>query len=217
MRKNTATEYHIHVNGYQTSRQLRKKLTQIGLYEDPIIPDPIVKHPCPAHHFTYKGDEKHQIDGVWAKVELALDKDDSFRGYVEEEAIATDRRIHFPAAGYCGKIPFPFRIPALMKVPAGKSKACDIHLEVPAETELGALQENLIENGFFKILTPREQIFTLQLASASDAKQVVDALRKYFEICGGITTIELEITSRFVRFPIDFEVAPIVPFAGVIF
>ncbi|MBI5228230.1 hypothetical protein HY988_06585 [Candidatus Micrarchaeota archaeon] len=216
MRKN-ATEYHIHVNCYQTNRALGRRLIGLGLFEDPITPDPKVNHSCPTHHFTFKGDEKHKVDEVWTKVALALKKDRSFRGYVEEEAIATDRRIHFPITQFKSVIPFPFRITGLVSVPSGKSKATDIHLEAPLELELGFLQEQLIENGFFKILTPKEQIFTLQLAHVGDAKAIVEALRKYFEICGGITTIEMEITSRFLRFPADFEVAPIVPFGGLIF
>jgi len=207
------TKYEIHVNGHEIGEDLEPILLSLGFFPDPFEQGVPGTRNVPPHHFTFESfNDPANRDYVWEKALEAVKEDPNFKGYIESETVPEIFCIKLEEKPFMpSSVSFPLPVCKTIEVPIGKCKAADIHVKRSGNLPRDALDEMMLAHNFYEVHTPRNRIFTFQTEAFSDAKASYEALRDYFSKVGGVKQVDLEVTGKFYRKPMDFPVARVVP------
>ena len=203
--------YESHVNGYEMGNALTDKLLALGFISDPFGQHiPGRTRYMPPHHFTFQDmTKKSALEIAFVEAVKKIREDHQFKGYIESETAVEkrfDKEDYNLDLGALSKLEFPFRPCELVVVLPEEHKAADIHIKRALDLPRDRLDELLLENNFYEVVTPRNRLFTLQTLSANDGKVAYKKLVDYFSVVHGIKQIDFEITHGFYKQPFDFPV-----------
>ncbi|GAB6040172.1 hypothetical protein [Endothiovibrio diazotrophicus] len=191
-------------------------LVDIGFVNDPFLA--CEDSYAPPIHFSYETTNVKARDASWEQAIDILKNDAHFLGYIEMESLtprySREYQPKFLPDQVCCHLP---NIKThFIEVGLDNHKKADLHVKRGINEKFDKLDFLLLEYGFYKVLTPRNRIYTLQLASVSDARTLFDYLNNFFSIYGGAKQLNFEVVGRLRRFPEDFPIVDMVPKGGVI-
>ena len=161
------------------------------------------------YHGTYRGSQQLPNDGLWEEVCHLLLSDKTFSGCLEEEAMEQEVSIE----GVSSILPTYMKTLTIKEVPAGKHKACDIHMRVNLASPIDAVKQiEGLEIASFDRPTPEgmQRVYTVTCETREDGRHLFDALSKYLARVPGLRgKMKLEMTTRFLRQPDNAATLPI--------
>lgn len=207
------SDQHFHINVYTQGETLEREICALGFISYPFVHDIIDDRKkgqfMPPFHYMYiAGSGKQTPD--WASTVQLLEDDPHFTGYIESEVLPPDYSLKFETKPFRPIVHFPFAPFTKVDIPAGSSKQCDIHVERFVHSSWDALDDLLLDHGFYVGYTPNERVLTTHFSSVRDGQLTFGQLQHYFASVGGIREMYLEVICNFWRKPFDFPVPPAV-------
>ena len=180
------SNFHIHVDAFEISREFVNALTQCGFYRSDFAGHPEgVEGFEPPHHLTLKLNDGEQFRAHFQSVVTNAKADQSLRGYVEGEFIAEDVQIE--EKPFCESVRIPFRI-AQKNLPQGQFRESEIHVTLDRDRSHPKLIEALTSMGFFAAYIPKTygvaEIFTIQ-GSRLAISELLPELLTFLRSAGG--------------------------------
>ncbi len=123
------------------------------------------------------------------------------QGYVEHERLVSGHVARFQKDEYEPANAFPLSEPNLVEA----NRGADIHVFRKRNDPYDALERNLLDAGFYPVLTPGMRILTALYESPRDAEVDFHALRAHLATSGGATRIEMEHVIELRTTPYEFE------------
>lgn len=163
------------------------------------------------YHATYRGAMALPSDSLWQQTVEFLKTDNNFSGGLEEERAGNSEEFTGDSSFWPGA---PRAIESVT-CPAGKHKACDIHIRIELE-QSSEEAVNFLERltlASFEKPGPRgvRRIYTATSETVEDGEKLFSALVSLLRTVPGLRgRAKLEYTTRFFRFPEDAPSLPLV-------
>jgi hypothetical protein len=191
---NTASRYHIHIDGKRIGPRLESYAKNLGFWWDNFLAEVSgADGYAPARHLTHKpktAEEFRRICNLLWNYQERCPED--LVGYVECECIV--RRIAIQERPFNPEVPFPFRL-KLASLPKGNFRETEIHFSLNKERSDPRLLAVLKQAGFFLAFAKREHgtgaIFTAQ-GFGKDIGTIWPLLNTYLASAGGAVCGEVK-------------------------
>ena len=164
------------------------------------------------YHGTYRGDLELPSRELWERICGLLDADPTFSGYMEEESCDADWRMRLHGEGFDSSDYLPSI--KMIPCPAGRRKACDIHMAVFLDVSNSSAIDYMTALGASSVDRPGPEgirrVYTITCESLADGRRLFTALYSQMsEVPGLLGRMKLEVTTRHYRKPIDATTLPI--------
>lgn len=171
------------------------------------------------YHGTFKGSIRLPNKDLWNKLCDVLGADEKFSGYMEEELTVDDWRGSLSGEGGVSD-PAPLPPVATITCPAGRRKACDIHMAVYLDSSTPAAVELMSGLQVSSVDRPGPEgvrrVYTVTCESLADGKRLYTALYSYLSSVRGLRgRMKLEVTTKHYRKPADAMTLPLATAEGV--
>jgi hypothetical protein len=205
-------DYDLHLSAYRIEALTIKRLEALGFARDTFANNR--RCDTTQYHATYRGIKTLPSQPLWNEIAQILQLDHHFIGGVEEEEYSADDVWKFSGAALSTR--FRSKLPSLKLelLPAGKSKACDVHLNVNLTRSPGescAIIEQLQLPSFDKITNGElRRVYTGTFCSVQLGEQFANTLLAVVESAGIVGKLKLERTRRTLRIPDDAPTLPLI-------
>lgn len=163
-------------------------------------------------HGTFKDENLLPSDELWSEICSILEFDEQFSGYLEEEVTETEwRRVLF---GQSSQSPENLPQINLIECPAGRHKACDIHIGINIETSLPSAIKYIEQLQCSSVDRPSPEgirrVYTITCEVLEDGELLFLKLYKHLSAVEGLYgRMKLEKTTRHYRKPDDAVTLPL--------
>ena len=164
------------------------------------------------YHGTFRGDVQLPSRELWDRICSLLEADPTFSGYLEEELCDPDWRRNLNGEGFDSTSDLPSI--KMVPCPAGRRKACDIHMAVFLDISAASAIDYIGQLGCSSVDRPGPEgirrVYTITCESLADGRRLFNALYSQLsELPGLHGRMKLEVTTRHYRKPIDATTLPI--------
>lgn len=164
------------------------------------------------YHATYRGMQQLPDDGLWQAVGNLLLSDETFRGCLEEESMEPGYECEFD--GKATALPAVLPPLPLIDVPAGKHKACDLHIGInltaSTPTAIGHVEQLQVASFDKPIPGGVRRVYSITCETPEDGRAMFKVLAEHLARVPGLQgKIKLELTTRYMRHPDDAPTLPL--------
>lgn len=200
----------IHLSAFRIAPATVKRIEHLGFARDEFANN--TRCLASEYHGTYRGKRQLPDDGLWNETCQLLLADGIFRGCLEEESIDPRHQREMDGKGCLA----PSLLPQLRhkEVPAGKQKACDLHIGVELGRSPPAAIEQLesLKIASFEKPIPDgiRRVYTITCETVEDGEKLFDVLQRHLSQVPDLRgKMKLERTTRCFRHPDDAPVLPL--------
>jgi hypothetical protein len=202
-------EYDMHLAANSVSTDTVAKLFENGFRRDEFAN--LTYCHTGDYHGTFRGDVRLPSKDLWDNICGLLEADPRFSGYLEEESCDANWRQSLRGEGFDSH-----HLPSIKMIPcpAGRRKACDIHMAVFLDVSASSAIDYMAALGTSSVDRPGPEgirrVYTITCESLADGRRLFGALYSHLSQVPDLHgRMKLEVTIRHYRKPIDATTLPI--------
>lgn len=209
-------DYDLHLAAARISQETVKKLLQGGFERDEFAN--LTYCHTGDFHGTFRGTIPLPNKDLWDKICSLLADDETFSGYMEEEMTSDVWRKELTGAR--GDAPDYLPPVQMITCPAGRRKACDIHMSIFLDSSSTEAIEFMRRLEVASVDRPGPEgvrrVYTITCESLADGRQLFKSLYKHLSVVSNLRgRMKLEVTTKHYRKPEDAMTLPLVTSEGV--
>ncbi|HEX7722712.1 MAG TPA: hypothetical protein VF397_11180 [Pyrinomonadaceae bacterium] len=188
------SDFHIHVDAITLNDKFEDYLiNQLGFWRSDFSGHPEgVEHFEPPHHLTAKLQTAAEFRRVFDQLVSYAEQQQSMKGYLEGEFIASDDDLKERPFDSFVKPPFTISKTTLAE---GEFRETEIHVVLNRDKSDPALLQSLLDMGLYTAYMEKSygtaQIFTAQ-GSRERIQEMLPALKNYLEMAGGAVNCSIK-------------------------
>lgn len=202
--------FHIHIISTQISELTKIKLTKIGYISKSFLF--FEENGALPFHYCCKTKNYSDIIQLWFLGVEILKRDESFIGHISRETISDKfitRYLDETSEDFVLSKSFPLINLNAIDIIHDPYKKADLHVKRSLSKSKNDLDLVLVKTGFSEVWTTENRIYTIQIESVRDAKNIFKLLKKYFDEVGGINQLSFEIVNEVIKFPTDLKMTKV--------
>ena len=198
--------FHVHVNGSSVPSAVVGRLESAGFTLDDFVLRATSRlNPL---HLSFESEDRSAAKLAWSHAGEILMEDPGFTGYVASESVV--REIGYSAASTtrCDAL----ALPTLVRT--SKPKKADLHLKLRRELAEQTDLMSVLGPQFYRMVTPRNEVFTLQMSTLGGALRVFRLLDAWLSMWPVVDRMTLEACTAFQSAPVGQRVPPVFELVG---